>query len=176
MKVLIVGSGGREHVLAWKIKQSPLVKQLYCAPGNGGISQAAECIAIEADDIAGLLKFAKKNKIGLTVVGPEAPLAAGIVDTFQKEGLKIFGPTKKAAQLEGSKVFAKQFMKQWNIPTAGFRTFDKIDAAKQFVMDAGYPLVIKADGLASGKGVIICKSVNEAREALDQIMQQKIFK
>ena len=176
MKVLIIGSGGREHVLAWKIKQSPLVKKLYCAPGNGGISQVAECVEVSADDIPGLLKFAKKNKIDLTVVGPEAPLVAGVVDTFQKEGLKIFGPTKKAAQLEGSKVFAKQFLKQWNIPTADFRTFDKINEAKEFIVDAAYPLVVKADGLAAGKGVIICKSLKEAQETIDQIMQQRIFK
>lgn len=175
MKVLIIGSGGREHVLAWKIQQSPQVKKLYCAPGNGGIAQIAECVDIKADDIPGLVRFAKKEKIDLTVVGPEAPLVLGIVDTFEEEGLKVFGPKRKAAQLEGSKVFAKEFMQRHHIPTAGFASFDTLKAAKDFLSRATFPLVIKADGLAAGKGVMICQSLKEGEEALDRIMGQKIF-
>ena len=175
MKILIVGSGGREHLLAWKIKQSPLVNKIYCAPGNGGISELAECVDIGAEDIPGLLKFAKQKKIGLTVVGPEAPLAAGIVDVFEKEGLKIFGPSKRAAQLEGSKVFAKEFMHRCNIPTAIFKTFSHVKDAKKFLEKAQFPLVVKADGLASGKGVIMCKDLKEANQALEDIMQAKVF-
>jgi len=175
MNVLIVGSGGREHVLAWKIKQSPLVKKIYCAPGNGGIEGIAECVDIQADDIDRLLRFAKDKHIGLTVVGPEAPLVAGIVNEFEKEELNIFGPNKMAAQLEGSKVFAKQFMQECNIPTATFQVFDEIDDAKSFLSKAEFPLVVKADGLAAGKGVIICKNIDEGYTAVEQIMIDKIF-
>ena len=176
MKVLIIGSGGREHALAWKIKQSPRVQKVYCAPGNGGISQVAECVDIEATDIAALLKFAKKEKIDLTVVGPEAPLTAGIVDEFEKAKLKIFGPNKAAARLEGSKVFAKEFMQRRNVPTAVFKAFERIEDAKDFLNHAQYPLVVKADGLAGGKGVVVCPSSDKAIEAIDQIMGEKIFK
>ena len=176
MKVLVVGSGGREHVLAWKIKQSPKFKELYCAPGNGGISEIAECVDIKADDIQGLVHFAKEKEIDLTVVGPEAPLVAGIVDIFEQEGLKVFGPSQYAAQLEGSKVFAKIFMEKNHIPTAMFRSFETIDGAKAFLEKAQLPLVIKADGLAAGKGVFICKTLQEANDALQQIMEEKIFK
>jgi phosphoribosylamine--glycine ligase len=175
MKVLIIGSGGREHVLAWKIKQSPLVKKIFCAPGNAGIGDLAECVDIKADDIKGLLKFAKEKKIDLTVVGPEAPLVAGIVDEFEKEDLVIFGPSKQAAKLEGSKVFSKEFMYECNIPTAPFMTFTKIEEAQEFLTKAEYPLVVKADGLASGKGVIICKNIEEAKKAVDKIMKDKLF-
>ena len=175
LKILIVGSGGREHVLAWKIKQSPGVQKLYCAPGNGGIAQVAECVDIKSEDIAGLLKFAKDKDIDLTVVGPEAPLTAGIVDVFQKEGLRIFGPNKKAAQLEGSKVFAKEFMHRRSIPTATFKIFDNVQSAKIFLKKAQFPLVIKADGLASGKGVVICQVLKEANDAIEQMMQEKVF-
>lgn len=176
MKILIVGSGGREHVLAWKIKQSPLVKEIYCAPGNGGISDIAQCVDIKADDIGALTEFTKSKKIDLTVVGPEVPLVAGIVDIFEKEGLKIFGPSREAAQLEGSKIFAKEFMHECNIPTANFHKFNTIKKAKDFLHQALFPLVVKADGLAAGKGVIICEDFVEAEKAVDEIMGQKIFK
>ncbi|MBP9854764.1 MAG: phosphoribosylamine--glycine ligase [Candidatus Omnitrophica bacterium] len=176
MKILIVGSGGREHVLAWKIRQSPLVKDLYCAPGNGGIAELAECVDIQADDIEGLVNFALKKRIDLTIIGPEAPLTEGIVDHFEVNGLKVFGPHKAAAKLEGSKVFAKEFMHKCNIPTAVFKTFDNHDQAKEFIKKAQYPLVVKADGLASGKGVFICNKYDDAQKALNQIMNKKIFK
>jgi len=175
MKILIVGAGGREHALAWKIKQSPLVTDVFCAPGNGGIAEIAECLDIQADDVKGLLSYAKKNKIDLTVVGPEVPLVSGIVDEFEKEGLKIFGPSKIAAKLEGSKVLAKEFMYEYKIPTAPFITFNNAKDAKGFLTQAEYPLVVKADGLAAGKGVIICENVQEANTAVEQIMEQKIF-
>jgi len=176
MNILITGSGGREHVLAWKIRQSPRVKKIYAAPGNGGIAELAECVDIKADDIPALIAFAKEHSIDLTVVGPEAPLVAGIVDAFEEQGLKIFGPSAKAAQLEGSKIFAKEFMHRRNIPTAVFKTFDKIDEARAFLKEAQFPLVVKANGLASGKGVMICKDIAQAETALDEIMAQKIFK
>jgi phosphoribosylamine---glycine ligase len=175
MRILVIGSGGREHVLAWKIKQSPLTKELYCAPGNGGIAEIAQCVNIKADDIKGLVKFAKEKKIDLTVVGPEGPLVAGIVDVFEKEGLKIFGPCREAAQLEGSKVFAKEFMYDCNIPTASFQRFDNIDEARNALSRMTFPIVVKADGLAAGKGVVICKDLREAEKAVDEIMVQKIF-
>jgi phosphoribosylamine---glycine ligase len=175
MNVLVIGSGGREHALVWKIQQSPKVKKIYCAPGNAGTSDLAECVDISADDLDGLLKFAQEKKIDLTVVGPEAPLVAGIVDLFEKNGLKIFGPNQAAAQLEASKAFSKEFLHRWNIPTAIYRIFDEADKAIEFLRDASYPIVVKADGLAAGKGVIICKDVKEAREAVDSIMLQKVF-
>jgi len=176
MKILIVGSGGREHVLAWKIKQSSLVKELYCAPGNGGISDIAQCIDIKVDDIQALIEFARDKKIDLTVVGPEAPLVAGIVDAFEEEGLKIFGPNREASQLEGSKIFAKEFMHECNVPTANFQKFNNIKEAKGYLQQALFPLVVKADGLAAGKGVVICEDFVEAEKAVDEIMAQKIFK
>ena len=176
MKVLVVGSGGREHVLIWKIKQSPHVSEIFCAPGNGGIASDAKCVDIQATDIDGLLKFAKDQGVEFTIVGPEAPLAAGIVDAFEAKKMKIFGPSKAAAQLEGSKVFAKQFMKRCNIPTASFKVFDDLNKAKSFLTKAEHPIVIKADGLAAGKGVIICNDLNQSMEAVDQIMQDKVFK
>lgn len=175
MKVLVVGSGGREHALVWKIAQSPLVKKIYCAPGNAGISAQAECINIKADDIPGLLDFASKNKVDLTVVGPELPLTLGIVDEFSKKGLKIFGPTKDGARIEGSKVFAKELMRRYGIPTAEFRTFTERNEALDYILEKGTPIVIKADGLAAGKGVVIVRSMNEARKAIDDIMVKKIF-
>lgn len=176
MKVFIIGSGGREHVLAWKLKKSPLVKEIYCAPGNGGIAAIAQCVDIEATDIERLAGFAKEKKIDLTVVGPEAPLVAGIVDLFEQKSLQIFGPTQKAARLEGSKVFAKEFMRKFNIPTAPFKVFDNKDEAMEFLTVSPLPLVVKADGLAAGKGVFICTKIQEARGAVEQIMGQKIFK
>ncbi|HSA31189.1 MAG TPA: phosphoribosylamine--glycine ligase [Candidatus Omnitrophota bacterium] len=169
MNILIVGSGGREHALAWKISQSPKVKKIFCAPGNGGIAQIAECVDIASDDIAGLAQFAQKHSIDLTIVGPEAPLAAGIVDEFQSKGLKVFGPNRLAAQLEGSKVFAKEFMHRHGIPTASFMSFDSISEAREFLQETQFPLVIKADGLASGKGVFVCYTIDEALNGLKEI-------
>ncbi|HSV43500.1 MAG TPA: phosphoribosylamine--glycine ligase [Candidatus Bathyarchaeia archaeon] len=171
MKVLIIGSGGREHVLTWKISQGKKATKIYCAPGNGGMAQIAECVDISADNIPALLAFAKKEKIDLTVVGPEAPLVAGIVDAFDEEGLTIFGPDKGAAQLEGSKVFAKEFMHRHGIPTASFMSFDSVDDARNFLNSSRYPLVVKADGLAAGKGVFVCHMEEEARHALDEIQK-----
>ncbi len=175
MKVFVIGSGGREHALIWKIKQSPAVKKIYCAPGNGGIADLAECVNISADDIKGLLKFAKTKRIDLTVAGPEAPLVAGIVDAFEKEKLDIFGPRQQAAQLEGSKVFAKEFMTRWKIPTASFAVFTQMSKAQDYIKSTNYPLVIKADGLAAGKGVLICQNFSQAQDAVVKIMQEKIF-
>lgn len=176
MNILVIGSGGREHTLVWKIKQSLKVKKIYCAPGNAGIASLAECVEIASDDIKGLLKFAQENKIDLTVVGPEAPLVAGIVDEFEKYGLKIFGPNQAAAQLEASKAFAKEFLHRRNIPTAVYKIFDEPKGALEFLSQAQFPLVVKADGLAAGKGVVICKDLTEAKQAIDEIMIQKIFK
>jgi phosphoribosylamine--glycine ligase len=175
MKVLVIGSGGREHSLVWKIKASSLVKELFCAPGNGGIAKLAKCISIKANDIKGLISFAKKQRIDLTVVGPEEPLVLGIVDEFKKEGLRIFGPNKKAAQIEGSKAFAKVFMKKYSIPTADFAIFSNVIKAKAYVKKRGVPIVIKADGLAAGKGVITAYSLEEASEAIDLIMVKGVF-
>lgn len=177
MKILVVGSGGREHALVWKIRQSPQVEKVYCAPGNGGIAALAECVDIPVNDIDGLLMFATDNGIDLTVVGPEAPLVAGIVDAFELQGLMIFGPTAKAAQLEGSKVFAKEFMHRQGIPTAAFEVFETLEDATQFLDEAelDYPLVVKADGLAAGKGVIICKDREATDKALQEIMGDRIF-
>jgi len=176
MNILIIGSGGREHALAWKIKQSPLVKHLYCAPGNGGIAGIAECVPIKADDAVALVQFAKDKDVELTIVGPEAPLVAGIVDLFEGAGLKVFGPSQAAARLEGSKVFAKEFMYECNIPTANFQKFDNVDEAKEFLTQVNFPIVVKADGLASGKGVVICQKPEEAEKAITEIMVDKIFK
>ena len=175
MKVLVIGSGGREHTIAWKLKKSKKIDKIYCAPGNAGISKIAKCVNIKADNIKSLVDFAQRNKIGLTIVGPEAPLAAGIVDEFYKRKLKIFGPTKDAAQLESSKVFSKEFMRKYHIPTAPFTTFKTYAEAVGFCKTAQFPLVIKADGLAAGKGVIIVKSLEEATNALEDIMLNKIF-
>ena len=175
MKVLVVGSGGREHCLTWKIKQSSLVDKIYCAPGNGGTSLVAENLDIAATDIKGLLNFAQEEKIDLTVVGPEAPLVEGIVDEFENKGLKIFGPKKSLARLEGSKVFSKEIMKRFGVPTADFKVFDDVDKAKAYIAEKGAPLVVKADGLAAGKGVIICNTKEEAFSAVDLIMVDKKF-
>ena len=175
MKVLVIGSGGREHALVWKISQSKLVDKIFCAPGNAGIAQIAECVDIKADDITALLDFAAKEKVDFTVVGPEMALASGIVDEFQKQGRKIFGPSKLAAQLEASKIFAKQLMAKYKIPTANFKIFDNIDEAKKYIDQHGAPCVVKADGLAAGKGVVVAKTTEEAKQAIDLIMQQKAF-
>ena len=176
MRVLVVGSGGREHALAWKIRQSPLVDKVFCAPGNGGISQIAECVDIKADDIAGLTAFASRNKIDLTVVGPEAPLSGGITDKFSANGLRVFGPSKEAARLESSKVFMKELAKKYGIPTAVFEVFTESAAAKKYIKGFKGKFVVKADGLAAGKGVIVCSSKEEGLEAVEAMMERKIFK
>ncbi len=176
MNVLVVGSGGREHALVWKLKQSPKIQNIFCAPGNGGIQELAQCVDVNADDVVGLCNFAKENNIDLTVVGPEIPLVLGIVDYFEEKGLRIFGPNRKAAQLEGSKVFAKEFMKKYEIPTANSKSFVDIGEALTFLDDRIFPVVVKADGLAAGKGVIICQDKEEAEKALNDIMCQKVFK
>src|SRR3989339_1395196 len=157
MKILIIGSGGREHALGWKIKQSPLVSKIYFAPGNPGTRIIGENIAIEPTDIKGLLSFAKSKKIDLTVVGPETPLVLGITDVFRKEKLKIFGPSKRASQIEGSKTFSKEIMKKYKIPTAKYFLFNNFDQAKEHLGKTKFPVVIKADGLCMGKGVAVCK-------------------
>lgn len=175
MNILVIGSGGREHALCWKIKQSRKVKKLYCAPGNGGISQVAESVPVVAEDIDGLLKFALAKKIDLTVVGPEAALVKGIVDVFVQKGLKIFGPSREAAQLEGSKAYTKEFLHRRNISTAVYKIFDNAFDALSFLDKAQFPLVVKADGIAAGKGVYVCQHLKEASKAIDDIMVQKIF-
>jgi len=175
MKVLVIGSGGREHSLVWKLAQSPRVSKIYCAPGNAGISELAECVAISAEDVKGLVNFARKQKIDLTLVGPEASLTLGVVDTFTNKGLRIFGPSQKAAILEGSKVFTKKFMQDYDIPTAGFAVFRKRERAIAYVERVGAPVVIKADGLAAGKGVIVAQTVQQAIDAIDVIMKDKVF-
>ncbi len=175
MKVLVVGSGGREHALVWKISQSEGVDKVYCAPGNGGISLQAECIPVGPDDINGIKDFALKEGIDLTVVGPELPLTLGIVDAFEEAGLKIFGPGRKAAEIEGSKVFAKELMRRYSIPTADYRVFDGPEKARAFLERASYPTVVKADGLAGGKGAIICRTREEAFRAIEDIMEKRVF-
>ena len=177
-RVLLIGQGGREHAMAWKIDQSPLLEKLYVAPGNPGISTIAECVNIAVTDIEALLSFALEKKIDLTIVGPELPLIEGIVNLFQEKGLKIFGPTAEAAQLEGSKVFAKNLFKKYSIPTAEYEVFQDIDLAKAYACkftEQGKKIVIKADGLAAGKGVIIADTSKVAEEAVDLIMKEKSF-
>ena len=176
MKVLLVGGGGREHALAWKIAQSPKVTKLFCAPGNAGISQVAECVPIAAEAVHELLQFAKDQKIDLTVVGPEQPLVIGIVDTFRQQGLRIFGPTQGAARLEGSKVFTKRFLEKYRIPTASYGIFDTYEAALSSIQKDNFPLVMKADGLAAGKGVLICQDFGEGKEALEVFFRKRAFR
>jgi phosphoribosylamine--glycine ligase len=175
MKLLIIGSGGREHALAWKLRQSPRVEKIYCAPGNAGTAELGENVALSAGDIPGLVAFAQGEGIGLTVVGPDDSLAAGIVDAFQAAGLKIFGPTASAARLESSKIFAKDFMRRHGIPTAEAREFSDPDEAREWCLAARYPLVIKADGLALGKGVVIAETPEEAAAAIHQSMELAVF-
>ncbi len=175
MKVLVIGKGGREHALVWKLAQSPRVTQVFCAPGNAGTALEGENVPLPETDFPVLIQFARKEKIDLTVVGPEAPLAAGIVDAFQKEGLRIFGPSKEAAQLEASKVFAKNLMRHADVPTSEFRIFDHPDAARHYIETREYPVVVKADGLAAGKGVIVCSRAEEAFQAIDRIMVKEEF-
>ncbi len=175
MKVLVIGSGGREHALVWKISQSPAVKRIYCAPGNAGIARQAECLPFSAEDGPSILSWAEKEKVDLTVVGPEAPLMMGIVDAFQERGLRIFGASQRAAEIEGSKAFAKYIMKKYGIPSGDSRVFADYGSAVKYVKESGAPLVVKADGLAAGKGVILCPTVEEGIAALDLIMVQKAF-
>ncbi|MEW6446823.1 MAG: phosphoribosylamine--glycine ligase [Bacillota bacterium] len=175
MKVLVVGGGGREHALVWKIAQSPRVEKVFCAPGNAGIARDAVCVGIKADDIEGLLAFARSEGVGLTVVGPEAPLAAGIVDAFESAGLRIFGPRREAARLEASKVFAKEVMLQYGVPTAKAAVFDSPGGAKEYVRRLGGPCVVKADGLATGKGVVVAEGPAEAEAAIAEMMEAKAF-
>ncbi|MCK4705664.1 MAG: phosphoribosylamine--glycine ligase [Gammaproteobacteria bacterium] len=175
MKVLVIGSGGREHALVWKISQSPRVNKIYCAPGNAGTSEYAENVPIKADDLKGLKKFALSKKIDLTVVGPEVPLVAGLVNEFEKEGLKVFGPCQEAAIIEGSKVWSKQFMVKYDIPTAKAGIFNDLNEAKKYLDDVGAPIVVKADGLAAVKGVIVCQTKALALEALKLVMEKKEF-
>lgn len=175
MKILVVGGGGREHAICWKLSKEANVDKIYCAPGNAGISNVAQCIDIQDSDIENLLKFAKENKIDLTIVGPEIPLVAGIVDKFEKEGLKIFGPNKKCAQLEGSKSFSKDFMIRHNLPTAKYKEYTDLDEAISEIDSFGYPVVIKADGLAAGKGVVIPENREDAITTLKEMMSDKKF-
>ena len=175
MKVLVIGSGGREHALVWKITQSKKVDKVYCAPGNAGISRLAECIDVTATDVDGLLQFALRESVDLTIVGPESSLVEGVVDAFQENGLRIFGPTQKAAILEGSKVFSKEFLEKHKIPSASFKVFKERKKAKKYIDHCGAPIVVKADGLAAGKGVIVAKTIKEAKNAVDLIMKEKAF-
>jgi phosphoribosylamine---glycine ligase len=175
MKVLVIGKGGREHALVWKISQSPRVDRVFCAPGNGGTAEQAINVSIEPNDFGGLLKLVKKEGIDLTVVGPEDPLAAGIVDIFQDAKHRIFGPTKISAELEGSKVFAKKLMRHADVPTAEFRVFDHPDTARHFIETREYPVVVKADGLTAGKGVIVCNTTEDALKAIDRVMVREEF-
>ncbi len=175
MKILVVGSGGREHTIVWKLKQSPLADKIYCAPGNAGISELAECVPIGAMEFDKLISFAKENAIDYTVIGMDDPLAGGIVDAFEKEGLKVFGPRQNAAILESSKAFSKDLMKKYNIPTASYEVFDDYEAAKEYLQKQSMPIVLKADGLALGKGVLICKTLEEAEQALKEMMKEHKF-
>ena len=175
MKVLIVGGGGREHAIAWKVAQSKRVEKIYCAPGNAGIAEYAECVGIGAMEFEKLAAFAKEKEIDLTVVGMDDPLVGGIVDVFEAEGLRVFGPNKAAAILEGSKAFSKDLMKKYNIPTAAYENFDNAEAAIAYLETAKFPIVLKADGLALGKGVLICNTLEEAKEGVRTIMLDKQF-
>jgi phosphoribosylamine--glycine ligase len=175
MNIFVVGSGGREHAIVWKLAKSNKIDKIYCAPGNAGIAEIAQCVDISATDINKLVEFVKNNPIDLTVVGMDDPLMLGIVDTFEKEGLKIFGPRQNAAIIEGSKIFSKELMKKYNIPTAEYAVIEDVVSAKEYINNCEYPVVIKADGLALGKGVLICNTFEEAKEAINTIMIDKKF-
>jgi phosphoribosylamine--glycine ligase len=175
MRVLVVGGGGREHALAWRLRRSPQVETLFCAPGNAGIADVAECLPVASDDLAGLVRLARERAIDLTVVGPELPLTHGLVDRFRDAGLRAFGPTAAAAQLEGSKVFTKELLDRLGVPSARFGAFTSADDAAAYVRNVGGPLVVKADGLAAGKGVVICPTPAEALAAIDQVMRARAF-
>ncbi|MBR1993555.1 MAG: phosphoribosylamine--glycine ligase, partial [Firmicutes bacterium] len=175
MKVLVVGSGGREHAICWKLKQSPKLDELYCAPGNAGIAKDAVCVDIKAEDIEGICAWAKENDIDLAVIGPEVPLAMGIVDALEEAGIKTFGPNKKCAQLEASKSFTKSFLARHNIPTAGYKEYTDKESLLADVGIYGYPMVLKADGLAAGKGVVIPENEADAIAAIEEMMGDKVF-
>ena len=175
MKILVVGGGGREHAICWKLSNEKNVEKIYCAPGNPGIAEVAECVNIGDSDIDELAKFAKENEIDITVVGPEVPLVMGITDVFESQGLKVFGPNKRCARLEGSKAFSKDFMTRHNLPTAKYKEYTNIDKAIDDIDDFGYPVVIKADGLAAGKGVIISENREDAIKTLKEMMNDKKF-
>jgi len=175
MKVLVVGGGGREHAVVWKLKMNPRIKRLYCAPGNAGIAELAECVPIGATDVEGMVAFAKKEKIDLVVVTPDDPLAMGMVDALEEKGIRAFGPSKAAAQIEASKSYSKDLMKKYKIPTAGYEVFTDYAQARTYIQGAQMPMVIKADGLALGKGVLICSTLAEAEDALKQIMVDRAF-
>ena len=175
MKILVVGGGGREHAIVWKLAQSPRVKKIYCAPGNGGISQIAECIPVKAIDIEGVISFALNNGIDMVMVAPDDPLAAGMVDAMEAKGIRAFGPRKNAAVLESSKAFSKDLMKKYGIPTAKYEVFEDSEHAIEYLRHQSFPLVVKADGLALGKGVIIAQGFDQAQEAVNSIMSDKVF-
>src|SRR5262245_48814670 len=175
MNVLIIGSGGREHALAWKLARDARVRQVLVAPGSAGIAQEAECAAVRADDVAGLASLAAERGIDLTVVGPEAPLARGIVDRFRADGLPIVGPDRGGAQLEASKAFAKQLLSEAGIPTAAYREFTSTQPARAFARELGFPVVVKADGLAAGKGVVICEDAAAADAAISDMLEKRSF-
>lgn len=175
MKILVVGGGGREHAIIWKLKQSPIVKGIYCAPGNAGIGKIARNIDISSNNIEGLVEFSRETGIDLTIVGPEEPLAGGIVDKFRENGLKIMGPTKHAAQLEGSKIFSKGFMKKYNIPTARYDVAHTFEEASKIIENYSYPVVVKADGLAAGKGAFICEDKREALNTAKELLEEKVL-
>jgi phosphoribosylamine--glycine ligase len=175
MKILVVGGGGREHAVVWKLRQSPRVTKIYCAPGNAGIDELAEPVDLDVADVAAIVGFARDHAINLTVPGPELPLTLGVIDELQRHGLRGFGPTRAAAQLEGSKAFTKELLRRCKIPTGFFSSFTEAEDAVRYVHEVGAPIVVKADGLAAGKGVLICQSVAEAEEAIDRIMRWRIF-
>src|SRR5262245_4385665 len=175
MRVLVVGGGGREHALAWALQRSPRADRVLCAPGNAGIAAVAECRPVAADDVPGLVRLAREERVGMVVVGPELPLTLGLADRLADTGIAVFGPSAAAARLEGSKVFTKDFLRRHALPTAAFESFHDADAACRFVRELGAPLVVKADGLAAGKGVYVCATVDEALDAVDQVMRRRVF-
>jgi len=175
MRVLVIGGGGREHALIWKLSQSPQVDKIYCIPGNPGIAKLACCVELDTADNAALARFAQQHDIGLTVVGPELPLVNGISDYFANQGLAVFGPSRAAAQIEGSKTFAKDLMRKYGIPSARYAAFTSAEEAKAYIREQGAPIVVKADGLAAGKGVVVAFAVDEALEAVDSMMTERVF-
>ena len=175
MKILVIGGGGREHALVWKLKNGDAAREIFCAPGNPGIAEIAECVPLQVKQIIELADFAEDNKIDLSVVGPEDPLTDGIVDLFEKRNLPVFGPNRQSALLEGSKAYAKKVMERFNVPTAEYCEFDDFEKALAYVKTQGVPIVIKADGLAAGKGVTVAETLAEAETALRSIMVQKVF-
>ncbi len=175
MKVLVIGGGGREHALVWKLRQSPRVEHVWCAPGNAGIDELAEAVALDAGDVPAIVDFAVRHGADLVVPGPELPLTLGLIDALRAAGVRGFGPTQAAAQLEGSKAFAKELMRRCQVPTGFFSTFTDADEAVRYVHEVGAPIVVKADGLAAGKGVIVCQSIAEAEQTIDQVMRWRVF-